>query len=254
MIENVAVLVVSCDKYSDIWDLFFNTFEKYWADCPYPIYLGANNKIYNRKGVIQINIGEDLSYSENLAKMMDCIDAEHIIIWVDDLMLTTSVNTKHIKEIVKYSIENNFDYVKLLPNFPYAYNEEAHGIGRLPNGIRYQISIGIALVKKNFMMSVIAGKRTAWDLEHDISKNISKSNDLNIYSLCSDSQRHPLSYINILGKGKVIRNSQYYVRINGGSALIEKRGLQSLYDYLYYRLYLLFTWTLTRLQLYWKVK
>lgn len=250
----MAILVVSCDKYSDIWDLFFKTFNKYWPDCPYRIYLGANKKTYNNEGVIQINTGEDLSYSENLVKMMDAIDMEHIIMWVDDLMLTEPVDTKHISEIVEYSIENRIDFVKLIPNFPYAYNEEKHGIGRLPNGIKYQISIGVALVNKTFMKSVIAGKKTAWELEYEISKNIFKLNNLNIYSMCSALKKYPLNYKNILGKGKVIRNSQAYVKKNGGGEITKKRGLQSFKDYAYYRAFMLFTWIMKKLQLYWKLK
>ena len=34
-----AILIVSCDKYSDLWDPFFKLFFKFWPDCPFNIYL-----------------------------------------------------------------------------------------------------------------------------------------------------------------------------------------------------------------------
>lgn len=252
--NQVAILVVSCDKYNDVWNIFFKTFKKYWPDCPYPIYLGTNKITYFCGGVNLINTGEDLSYSENLIMMMDKVEAEHLIIWVDDLMLTAPVNTQHIKDIVEYAIKSGIDFVKLLPNFPYSYTEEKYGIGRLPNGIKYQVSIGLSCVKKSFMKSIVAEKKkSAWDLEYEISRNIKNRTDLKIYALLNDLKNYPISYKNIIGKGKVIRNSASFIIENGGAEIVSKRGLQSLRDYAYYRTYLFFLWTLKKLNLYWRL-
>jgi hypothetical protein len=40
--DNLAVIVVSCDLYSDVWKPFFTLFFKYWNDCPFPVYLTSN--------------------------------------------------------------------------------------------------------------------------------------------------------------------------------------------------------------------
>ena len=39
-----AVVVCSCDKYSDLWDPYFELFKKFWADCPYPVFLNTETK------------------------------------------------------------------------------------------------------------------------------------------------------------------------------------------------------------------
>ena len=39
-----AVVVSSCDAYSDAWKPFFKLFFKYWSDCPFPIYLVTNTR------------------------------------------------------------------------------------------------------------------------------------------------------------------------------------------------------------------
>lgn len=47
----LAILVLSCDKYSDLWDDFFNLKDKFWPECPYSCYLATDTKEYNREGV-----------------------------------------------------------------------------------------------------------------------------------------------------------------------------------------------------------
>lgn len=249
----IAILVVSCDKYSDIWDLFFETFNKYWLDCPYKIYLGTNNIKYRRDNVEVINIGDDISYSDNLIKMLDSLEADYVIMWVDDLMLTKPVKTNSIRNIVEYTIRKEIDFVKLLPNFPYAYVEEKYGIGRLPNGIRYQVTIGVSIVKKSFMQIVASEKKTAWELEHDIAKNIEGNQLFKIYALSNKIKDYPIQYINLLGRGKVIRSSQKYAANNGGKKIILNRGLQPMKNYIYYRTYLMLLWVLKKLNVYWKI-
>ena len=252
--QNVAILIVSCDKYNDVWSLFFRTFRKYWPDCDYKIYLGTNNLKCVEANVQTINIGDDLSYSENLTKMLNQIDSEYVITWVDDLMLTSDVDSEKIKKIVDYAIKNDIDFVKLLPNYPYAYKEEMHGIGRLPNGIKYQVTIGISIIKKSFMKASISGKKSAWELEYEISNNIKSDNDKKIYALTSNAVNYPINYINVLGRGRVIRNSQKYIFENGARHLAIDRGLQPVKEYLYYRLYLIYLSILKKLNIYWKIK
>ena len=66
--NNIDIVVISCDNYSDVWPHFFNSFFKNWEDCPLGIYLISNKKNFNHKKVKNINIGEDTLWSANLKK------------------------------------------------------------------------------------------------------------------------------------------------------------------------------------------
>ena len=66
MLKKTALLVISCDKYADLWPIYFGSLFKYWPNCPFKIYLGSNFKIYDHKDVTMINVGEDYDYSSNL--------------------------------------------------------------------------------------------------------------------------------------------------------------------------------------------
>ena len=58
-----AVLVTSCDSYSDIWDPFFKLMDAYWQDIPYKVYLNTEtvefNKQYNHFSVNTLTLKEN---------------------------------------------------------------------------------------------------------------------------------------------------------------------------------------------------
>ena len=39
MMQDMCILVVSCDKYADCWTPFSDCMRKFWPYCPYPVYL-----------------------------------------------------------------------------------------------------------------------------------------------------------------------------------------------------------------------
>lgn len=45
--QDVTIVVSSCDAYSDCWDAFFMLFDAYWPDCPYPLVLVSETKLYD---------------------------------------------------------------------------------------------------------------------------------------------------------------------------------------------------------------
>ena len=65
---DIDIAVVSCDNYSDVWPYFFKSFFKNWDNCPLNVYLISNKKKYNHEKVKNINVGEDISWYDNLKK------------------------------------------------------------------------------------------------------------------------------------------------------------------------------------------
>ena len=52
--DKMIMLLLSCDKYSDVWDDFFNLKERFWPDCKFKWYLVTESKNYIRKNVSTI--------------------------------------------------------------------------------------------------------------------------------------------------------------------------------------------------------
>ena len=74
--DDLAILVVSCDKYSELWDNFFNLMYKNWpslkdSESNVPIYLIANSKKFSDSRVQTIQIPNEISWSDNVLKALD---------------------------------------------------------------------------------------------------------------------------------------------------------------------------------------
>ena len=243
------ILVVSCDKYKDIWPLYFKAFDKYWDDCKYDINLGNNFDDFDHKNVKTISVGKDLSYSSNLLKMLNEIKSEYIILWVEDLVLSNPVNNNLLKNIIEESISKDIDFLKLNDMYPYSYNSKNELIGPLPNLIKYQISIGVSLIKVSFLKEVINDGMSAWDIEYETSKKLEQKN-YKIYALNKKIKCKPIQVRNILEKGKVIRNSEKIIREFNETNILKNRKLQTWKSYIYYRLFHVYFKLLTFLNLY----
>ena len=161
--EGAAILVVSCDAYQDLWYPFFHCFFKYWPDCPYPIYLGSNFASYKDARVIPLPIGNDVDYSSNLLKMLEGIDHEFILLWIEDRVLMAMVDRARIQHLVISAKNRDAGYVRFIPLWPYAVlKDSTEEIGEISRGHKYRISMTVALWKKEVLMKLLCPGESAW--------------------------------------------------------------------------------------------
>ena len=114
-IEDLSLVVLSCDKYSDLWDPFFYFFERNWQDCPLKKHIVSNHINANLKGFDNIKIGDDNSWSENLIKILDRIESEYVFITLDDLYFNKKVSTPDIIDAFSSLKALGGNYLKLIP-------------------------------------------------------------------------------------------------------------------------------------------
>ena len=105
----MAVLITSCDKYSDVWDPFFLLMDKYWEDIPYDVYLNTETIQYNRKFkhfcVRSINWNkkktiEKVTWSERMLNVLEQLEEEYVFILVEDFFLREKVQTELLENIL----------------------------------------------------------------------------------------------------------------------------------------------------------
>lgn len=231
--KKIAFLVVSCDKYSDLWAPFFTLLDKYWPNINYKKYLLSNNKNFFWPGVNQINIGEDISYSDNLLKCIDNIDEEWILLWLEDLFLSRPVNTAKLDRIISVFTKNESGYLKIAPDMPLSYTDDE--IGELPKGIKYRSAIGATLYHKSTLRKLLSPGFSAWDID---KSNLSDSLSDPFYAFSPESSKDlPIEYINTLIRGKWSKPSIKFLKKEGFIDILENRDVESLYSWLYSVLY-----------------
>lgn len=234
--DDVAFLISSCDKYSDLWNPFFKNFFKYWSDCPYDIFLISNYKNYKDSRVNTIRIGEDKSYADNLRCALESIHQKWILLWLDDVIFSGKVDTKTLERIISEAEILNAGYVKLDEKLPLVYDSDTNLlIGELPKNIRYRSAVGLGLVKKEVLLKLAEPGMSAWDM--DKSQISNSMDELFCAFTKKGAKKIPFTYIHALIKGKWYFPAVKALKKEGFHDLIKSREQQSIFAYLYIVLY-----------------
>lgn len=214
----LSILVVSCDKYADLWPVFFNLFNKYWAKCSYNVYLGSNYKTYN--GVRNISIHEDKSWTENVKNMLVNIDSNYVILLLEDFFITDYVDESRIEDVLAYVKDNQVDIMRLWPvPKPEKVVDKDKSIGLVRNGSPYCISTMPAIWKKDVLLQLLEEKQSAWEFEQNNSK-IASAYQIKIMS----TMQPCIKIINGVERGKWYKSSVNILRGKGITINTEKRG------------------------------
>lgn len=192
--SNIAILVLSCDKYSDLWAPFFQTFFKQWPECPYQVFLGANEKKFNHPKVTTVLTGNDKDWSSSLRKILTQIDADHVFIWLEDLFLTAPVDQKQLTNYFEYLIEKQAKHC----NFAYHLHPKVthrNGLGEFKDPIPYRVNV-IGFWDKTYLNHLLLDGESPWNFE--ILGSYRASYDEGFYCF----PRTIMPYLNCVEKGK----------------------------------------------------
>jgi len=182
----VIVLVVSCDRYADVWKPFFALFWRHWSDCPYPVYLGANRQTFTHPAVKTVLTNGDTSWADSTRKMVEQIDSPYILMVLEDFFLRCSVDTERIDRLVSALDALEGGYLRLKPfpkpDRPVALYPE---IGEIEREAPYRAALQAAIWKKDTLLRLLFDGETAWDFENLSSW---RSNGLDVGFYCTWTQ------------------------------------------------------------------
>ena len=234
--RDVTFVVVSCDRYKDLWEPFFGCLDRYWPDCPFPIRLVTNEAAYERAGVSVINIGPDRDYASNLIAAINAVPTPWLILWVEDYFFTERIDTDRLLSILDEAVGKGAAYLKLTEDAPLSF-DDANGerVGEIPRGVRYRSAIGTALYRKETLRKLLIPGMSVWQLDKS-----SKSNELPDRFMAltlREARRPPLPIINAVVKGRWHWLAPGFLRREGYASVLSGRRRQSLWGYLYIRAY-----------------
>jgi hypothetical protein len=160
----LAIVVASCDKYSDLWDVNFELFFKNWPDCPYPVYLIANHKRCENPKVTTLLAGEDLDWSTTISRAIANLHQSHLLFWMDDFFLVGRVDSIEIVRLFKQVVEKKLAFLRLRP-YPAPPNWSVEGIGALSKGAAYRVSLPVTIWSVDTFRQIIKEGESAWEFE-----------------------------------------------------------------------------------------
>ncbi len=166
--KNVAVLINSCDSYTDVLDYFFFFFKKFW-NCPYKVYLNMENtKYHNRNFDFKTFSFGKTTWSNRLIKCLNAIKEEYVLMFLDDFFLLDFVNQEHFdKCLTLMEQDKNIGYIMFEPHFYNEFNLPPYNeLLRIRNKYEdFLATTQIALWKKSYLLQVLRKRENPWDFE-----------------------------------------------------------------------------------------
>lgn len=224
-----SIVIPSCDKYSDVWVPLLKNLEKKWPDNTLRIYLISNFKKIKFRNVINLRIGQDKSWSDNLKNALEFIPEKNIFLLIDDLFFINIVDNKKVLFYLELFQRKNMDYFRFNPTPPPNVKTEIDKVGIIKPGSYYRSSTVLSLWKKSVLVDVLKENESAWEFELLGAKRTDR------YIHWYASNETILPYYNLIIKGKY-DPLVYEKIIKGGISLDRKRSRMNKIEYIFFKI------------------
>lgn len=203
--SDVAVVVASCDEYSDIWPGFFKVWFRFWPDMPYPLYLISNRRTFPDKRVIPLPVGNGLNWSQRIARAFERVPQRHILLSTEDFFLMEPVDTPHVLRLHDGMVAEQAVYLRMMANppadLPHASEPD---IGYVEKGAPYRNSLQLAFWDRAMMLGLLRPEESPWDFEMIGAR---RTDEIAAPFLSVQNGVSPITYHNMLRRGKWNRDA-----------------------------------------------
>lgn len=167
--NKIAVLIISCDNYSDLWSTCSKMFKLNWPDCPYDKFILTNHKEYDDKIFISLSVGADLDWSSSLRRALHLLGSkgyEYVFTMVEDYYFDQKIITSDFIKIADSftSLKGNFlrMYSVINPRIVEMVNSY---FGKVQNHIPYRQTCAFSLWRIDVLNSLLLDGENAWEFE-----------------------------------------------------------------------------------------
>jgi hypothetical protein len=213
-----AVVVLSCDKYADLWAPFMRQFRRYFPRGDWPIYVGSNLEACKEQGVTPILSGPDLDWSTSCKKILRQIPEDKIFLILEDLFLDRPVDEELFRRSLDLLRSRDAVHIKYwgvpAPDRPSGFPE----IGVYDRGAPYRATV-CGFWDRKCLISLLLDGESPWNFEILGSYRTSYSDGFYGVTrpLCTCS--------NMVEKGKWIPQSVEWARGEGIAIELERRPM-----------------------------
>lgn len=215
MSKNMTMLILSCDKFSDLWDGHIKLLEQNWPDRDMETFIVTDtptDKCY--PGIQIINAGADVEWSDRLAYALKQVKTDYVFITLDDYFLIKKVDDQSIVDLMSMMEKENIDYVRLFPRPKKATQEELEGykgVHRIRTTGDYSVNLYSGIWKKQFAESTVRIPLNAWKFEVSLHKRAEEYG-----ANCAVSLRNEFQILDVVRKGKLLHKSAAYFKKHPG--------------------------------------
>lgn len=163
-----ALLVISCDAYSDLWKPFFCLLSRYWPDCPFDKFLGSDTLSYNDSGVRPLRFSGGRDWSLCMKECLEQLSSEYVLVMLDDFFLRRKVGTSQVLHCLDFAKKHDATQVRLIPRpGPTTRIEGENLVGESESGSPYRLCAQAAIWNRSKLRDLLRIGESVWDFEHN---------------------------------------------------------------------------------------
>lgn len=167
--KNFAILVNTCDEYSDVWELFIRSFEEFFPECDIPIYFNTETiNILPFSTTLDVNfINFSGPWGKRFRSCLHEIDAEFIVNVFDDYILEHQVCPDRFFEAAGLLQRNDFISVVYLNAVSLRYHNDIPNAGfrEIKNFTEYRLNSAPSLWRKKELLHFTQDNDSPWSWE-----------------------------------------------------------------------------------------
>jgi len=236
--KNLAILVLSCDKYSVLWDPFATLLMKYWPelDTKYPdlnIYLTSSQKHFDHNRIQNIQIEDDNNWSDSVRYALDQIEEDYILILLEDYLVHLPVVDQSFWDAFQVMQNSDAGYLQVSyqllgaePNIVYP-----HNIRKKMIDAEFRTSLQAAIWEKETLYEILLSGESPWGFE--IAGSVRSQNSKKIF--LGIEKDFPIEYLNAVDKGYIDDRVITHLKNKEGIDLVAspESGLRDKNSFLY---------------------
>jgi len=208
---DLSILVLSYDKYKDLWPVFNHYFEAYWGDCPFPAYILTNEETFRGPRIVSLSTGPrdpDVGWSDSLISGLSQINTKFVLFLHEDTLPTSSFRNDIIISTMSFLEKVGGTCVKLRRGrfpFPLSPVPNEPAMGRLSTRLPYRNGLYISIWDRLKLLKHLKPGESAWDFE--TKANSRTECDEEFYSVREDH----FKFIHVVSKGRWVRSAYHQV-------------------------------------------
>lgn len=162
--RDCAVLVLSSDRYADLWPIFFGQFFRHWPACPFPVYLGSNTvALEGQPSVKTLLSGPDRDWSTSLREILRQVPERYVIMTHEDFIIVEDVDTSRVRECLDFVRANDIRHVQMRCHLPSdGVMQSRYGI--IDKGAPYRVNT-MGVWEKSALEALLVDGESAWNFE-----------------------------------------------------------------------------------------
>ncbi len=220
---NVTLVVLSCDKYSELWGPHFHHLFKFWPELKsngVPVLLQSNEKDFSYPNVITVKVGADKDWSSSALKILEHVKTKYVMIMLEDYIVYKPVNQKRLLEIVNFLEKENAAYAEISPDermFINGYEKNKKNVEGINNIVQrsfdgsFRVSLQACVWNVENFKSLIKPGENPWQFEQKGNER-SKGLKEPFYILTGD---YVVEFLNAAHRGKYEHEVVNYINDTG---------------------------------------